>query len=257
MITQFPELDAVLTDFTGAIRDILGDTFVGTYVQGSFALGAGDLDSDCDFIVATTRSPSGPVEAALRRLHDGIPLRPGHWTRHLEGSYADLASLRGEDGLGVPWLFCDHGHRELIWDTHCNSLHTRWILRHGGITLAGPSITELVDEPSPAAMRNAMRAALPDVLTEIQTWAPFDLAWTQRYIVTAYCRVLYTLRTAEVTSKRDALLWAREQLDPRWHPLLTQVLDDRSRGWDPADQPRPGSLATTLRFADYIESLET
>lgn len=78
MITPFPELDVVLTEFTAAVRDILGDTFVGAYVQGSFALGAGDMDSDCDFVVATTTPPTGPVEAALRRLRDGIALFPIH-----------------------------------------------------------------------------------------------------------------------------------------------------------------------------------
>lgn len=101
MITPFAELDAVLAGFTGSVRDILGDAFVGAYVQGSFALGGGDMHSDCDLIVATTRLPSGRTEAELRRLHDEMPTRPGFWIRHLEGSYADIMSLRGGDGLGV------------------------------------------------------------------------------------------------------------------------------------------------------------
>ncbi|MFD4585754.1 aminoglycoside adenylyltransferase domain-containing protein [Streptomyces sp. NPDC058423] len=254
MFTRFTELDTLLTGFTHAVRDILGDTFVGAYVQGSFALGAGDLHSDCDFIVATTALPQGEAETELRRLHDEIPTRPGFWTQHIEGSYADTASLRGIDGLGVPWLFCDHGHRELIWDNHCNSLHTRWILRNHGITLAGPPIADLVDEVPPDAVRDAMRADLPEVLSGIRTWASFDLAWTQRYTVTTYCRVLYSLHTGRVASKRGALDWAYRNLEPRWRPLLTQVRDDRERGWDPADPPRPGSLEATYAFAAYAES---
>ncbi|MEU2159638.1 aminoglycoside adenylyltransferase domain-containing protein [Streptomyces sp. NPDC019208] len=254
MFTRFTELDTLLTGFTHAVRDILGDTFVGAYVQGSFALGAGDLHSDCDFIVATTTLPQGEAERELRRLHDEIPTRPGFWTQHIEGSYADTASLRGIDGLGVPWLFCDHGHRELIWDSHCNSLHTRWILRNHGITLAGPPIADLVDEVPPDALRDAMRTDLPEVLSGIRTWASFDLAWTQRYTVTTYCRVLYSLHTGRVASKRGALDWAYRNLEPRWRPLLTQVRDDRERGWDPADPPRPGSLEATYAFAAYAES---
>ncbi|XVV07076.1 hypothetical protein ACQPW3_17505 [Actinosynnema sp. CA-248983] len=80
MHTPFEELDALLAGFTATVRDILGDTYVGTYVQGSFALGAGDMDSDCDFVVAVTERPSGRAEAALRALHDEIPTRPGFWT---------------------------------------------------------------------------------------------------------------------------------------------------------------------------------
>jgi len=155
----------------------------------------------------------------------------------------------------VPWLFCDHGHRELVWDTHCNSLHTRWILRNHGITVAGPPITSLVDEVPPQPMRDAMRTMLPGLMDDLKTWARFDTAWSQRYAVTAYCRALFTLHTGEVASKRGALEWARDHLDPRWRPLLTQVIEDRSRGLDPADPPRPGSLEAMYAFAAYAESL--
>jgi hypothetical protein len=254
MLTPFEELDAVLADFTGSVRDILGDTFVGAYVQGSFALGAGDTNSDCDFIIATAVLPSGGAEAELRRLHDRIPTRAGFWTKHLEGSYADVTSLRGVDGIGVRWLFCDHGHRELIWDTHCNSAHARWILRRHGMTIVGPPVADLVDEVPPQALRDEARTALPKVMTDLRTWAPFDNAWTQRYTVSTYCRILYTLHTAEVASKRGALQWARDNLDPRWRPLLTQVIQDRALGWDPADPPRPGSLDATYEFAAYAQS---
>lgn len=254
MFTPFEELDALLANFVTAARDILGDTFVGAYLQGSFALGAGDEHSDCDFIIATTTLPHGDVEAGLRRLHDEIPMRAEFWAKHLEGSYADVETLRSVAGLGTSWLFCDHGHRELIWDTHCNSPHTRWILRNHGISLAGPPIRDLVDEVPPESLRDAMRAELPGLMASLRTWAPFDVAWSQRYAVTTYCRVLYTLHTARVASKRASLEWARENLDPAWRPLLTQVMEDRRRGWDPADPPRPGSIEAMNAFAAYAES---
>ncbi|WLW55389.1 aminoglycoside adenylyltransferase domain-containing protein [Streptomyces sp. YU58] len=253
--TPYQELDALLADLVREVREILGDTFVGAYVQGSFALGAGDLHSDCDFVVVTTVPPRGTAEAGLRRLHDEIPTRPGHWAGELEGSYADAGSLRDASGLGTPWLFCDHGHRELIRDTHCNSLHTRWILRNHGIRLAGPPVADLVDAVDPEALRAGMRAMLPGLLDELRTWARFDLAWTQRYAVATYCRMLFTVRTGEVASKRGALEWARATLDPAWRPLLTQVIEDRERGWDPADPPRPGSMEAMYAFAAYVESL--
>ncbi|MDF3147553.1 MULTISPECIES: aminoglycoside adenylyltransferase domain-containing protein [unclassified Streptomyces] len=254
MFTPCQELDALLADFVGTVRGILGDTFVGAYLQGSFALGAGDLHSDCDFIVATTALPSGATEAELRRLHAEIPTRPGHWTKHLEGSYADTTSLRASSGLGTRWLFCDHGHCELVWDTHCNSLHTRWILRNHGITLAGPPISGLVDAVPPQPMREAMRTMLPGLMDDLKTWARFDMAWAQRNAVTAYCRALFTLHTGQVASKRGALEWARDHLDPMWHPLLDQVIEDRVRGLDPADPPRPGSIDAMYAFAAYAKA---
>src|SRR5699024_5458015 len=80
---------------------------------------------------------------------------------NIEGSYADAGSLRGAAGIGKPWLFVDRGDREMAWDDHCNSLHTRWILRNHGITLGRPPPREVIDPVSEQAMREAARQALP------------------------------------------------------------------------------------------------
>jgi predicted nucleotidyltransferase len=82
LYTQFAELDAFLAGLVGAVRDILGDAFVGAYLQGSFALGAGDHNSDCAVIIAVTTLPTGPAEAELRRLHASPAARvfgPSTW----------------------------------------------------------------------------------------------------------------------------------------------------------------------------------
>ena len=255
MFTPFTELDAVLIDHTESVRKILGSQFIGCYLQGSFALGAGDAQSDADFIVVTHSPPTGDFESHLRRLHDEIPSRPGIWNRNLEGSYADLESLRSLQGLGIPWLYNDRGHPEIIWSDHDNTVHVRWILRHCGIRLAGPPVADLVDDVPEEAMRAEARKALPGMLDGIRAWANMDNAWTQRYIVQTYCRVLFTLRTGNATSKRDALTWAGQNLDPVWRPLLAQVADDRANPWKLVDPPRPGSMDRACEFADYVESI--
>lgn len=254
MITQFPELNDVLTELTETVRDILDGTYVGCYLQGSFALGGGDAESDADFIVVTTVPPAGDAEAQLRRLHDEIPTRPGIWNRNIEGSYADLVSLRDNARIGQPWLFVDRGHREMIWDSHCNTLHTRWLLRNHGIVIDGPPIADLVAEVPEQAMRDAAREALPGTLDEIRSWANLDHAWTQRYIVHTHCRVLYTAVTGRVASKPDALRWAAVNLDPAWGPLLAQVAADRLTPWQPVDPPRPGSMELACEFAAYVQA---
>jgi hypothetical protein len=141
------------------------------------------------------------------------------------------------------------------WSPHCNSAVARWILREHGVTLVGPPPATLV-APVPAdLLRNTMRRQLPTLLDDLRSWAPFDIAWTQRYTVATYCRMLYTLASGRVASKPAALRWARASLDPRWRPLLSQVLHDRDRGLDFTDPPRPGSIDSTLDFAAYAVSL--
>ena len=56
-----------------------------------------------------------------------------------------------------------------------------------------------------------------------------------------------------MTSKKEALLWAKGHLDPQWSTLIQQVLDDRCLGWDPQAPPRPGSVEQTLAFVEYVQ----
>lgn len=50
-MTPYPELDGLLDELVARARGILGDGFVGAYLQGAFAVGDADLHSDCDFLV--------------------------------------------------------------------------------------------------------------------------------------------------------------------------------------------------------------
>ena len=68
----------------------------------------------------------------------------------------------------------------------------------------------------------------------------------------AACRIYYTLQTARVATKLGALEWALRTLHPRWRPLLGQVRDERSLGWDPTHRPRPGEADAARAFVAYV-----
>lgn len=137
VITPYGDLDELLVELLGHWQLILGENLFGAYIQGSFALGSGDQQSDCDWLVAT----------------------------------------RGVD-------------------------------------------IDSVD-------------------------------WGQRYLVATACRTLYTFVEARVASKTGALEWALRMLEPRWRPLLGQVRDERSLGWDPNRPPRSGETDAARAFVDY------
>ena len=137
--------------------------------------------------------------------------------------------------------------------THCNAEIVRWTLREKGITLAGPHPATLVDPVPPAAIRARTRADLATLLPDLAAWAPLDVAWTQRYLVATTCRMLYSLETAEVTSKRRAMEWALGHCGGEWGPLLRQAIDDRTLGFDRHQRPRPGSMERSLAFAAHAQ----
>ena len=251
--TPFSELNDLLGELTERAAGILGDDFVGAYLQGSFAVGDADLHSDCDFLIPV-RGPITPdQEAGLRALHDQIPTRPGHWTQHLEGSYPNKGELRTLDGLGRRWLYIDHGWCQMQWSTHCNTEVVRWSLRECGVALTGPDPEALVDPVGPEILRARMRQDARTFLADLLSWINLDIAWAQRYAVTTLCRILYTFNEGRVASKKASLLWAKGHVDPQWSPLIQQALDDRCLGWDPQEPPRPGSVEQTLAFLEYVQ----
>lgn len=251
--TQFPELNELLKELVEKTSKILGDNFVGAYIQGSTALGALDMHSDCDFLIIINRPLTPDQESAIRALHDEIPTRSGHWTHHIEGSYPVKDELRTLDDLGKNWLFIDHGLREMEWSTHCNSEVVRWILREHGVTLVGPSPKDLVNKVDPEVLREKMRKDIKTFLPEMLTWMGLESPWGQRYAVTTLCRTLYTIEKGEVASKKGSLLWAKDNLDTKWQAIITEALEGRSLGWNHSDPVKLGSIKQIEAFNEYAK----
>lgn len=247
--TQFDELNTVLRELTERAAAILGEQFVGAYLQGSFAVGDADEASDVDFLVVVRDRIAPEQEERLRAMHREFPSRPQRWAQTIEGSYAPADELRTLDAIGKPWLYIDNGHSEMAYSAHCNTDVVRWSLRECGITLAGPPPATLVDEVSGDALRATMRGLLPNVVSDIESWISLDIGWAQRYAVATTCRVLYTLVTGRVASKKASMQWAVETLDREWTPLITEAIGGRAAFWrTPA---RPGAVEETRAFHAY------
>ncbi len=252
--TEFADLNDVLRELLEGVSAILGENFCGAYLQGSFAVGDADEHSDVDFIVVTEDDLSDEQVDALRSMHRRIHALDVPWAVHLEGSYVPRHRLRRVDPSRAPFLYLDNGASELEWDNHCNTAVVRWSLREYGVVLAGPEPMSLVDRVSEADLR-------ADILEAMREWAEFAPAptkaggmsrWKQPTLVLSFCRMLQTLESGRVTSKREAGEWALRALDPEWAPLIQRALDDRPDPWGRVHQPAdPADAARTLAFVDY------
>jgi hypothetical protein len=212
------------------------------------------------------RGPGGPrlqVQAlALERREERfgqrvIPALPGPAARQ-----PDL-EIAGEHGIVTAGVLAaavgveDHPGPGI---TRCdgNSLEHRWTLRERGIILAGPRPKGLVEKVDPEAIRQKMRQLIQTFLPELAAWIRLDsIAWAQRYAVATLCRMLYSIATGEMASKRAALLWAKEHLDPAWSDLSKHALAGRHRGWNPNDLPSNESVQQTIAFAEYAKAWAT
>ncbi len=255
--TLYPELNAVLQELVRRVQSVLGDTFLGAYLQGSFAVGDYDEHSDVDWIVAVKQPLAETQVNALQTMHGRLYDLESEWAKHLEGSYYPEDQLRDYNQRGVPLWYLDHGSRSLILSEHDNTAVVRWQVRESGFSLVGPHPKELVD-PIP------VRVLREEILENMIGWGREILAepakisnhFYQTFTVLHYCRALHDLHQGRCGSKRAGAAWAAANLDPAWAGLIDRAWDGRP---DPARSVRrpadPEDVESTLAFAQYVVGL--
>jgi predicted nucleotidyltransferase len=252
--TSYPELNQVLGELVSRIQEILGNDFVGAYLQGSFAVGDFDRHSDVDFIVVLEDELAPAQVDGLQVMHDQVYELDSEWAKHLEGSYFPREILRHHSERGLDLWYLDHGARSLIRSDHCNTVLVRWIVREKGVRLAGPPPETLVDPISEEVLRAEIFETLTDWGQQIlDDPGPYDNRFYQGFIVLSYCRMLHDLHRGYPGSKHEGAEWAKSVLDPSWSDLIDRAWDCRP---DPAQQVRqpadPAEFDRTLRFVKRV-----
>jgi hypothetical protein len=251
--TPYEDLNAMLRELTAGVQAILGDNLIGFYLQGSFAAGDFDRHSDVDFIAAIARDLTDTEVQALNDLHARIFALDNPWAQHIEGSYFPQKLLRDPASCGRPLWFLDHGSRSLVRSNHCNTLVVRWVLREHGIALCGPEASTLIDPFTVDALCQEIAADMRDWSARIMAEPEhFNNHFYQTFIVLSYCRMLHSLETGRILSKRTGAEWAKAHLDPRWHGLIDRTwagrVDSAASVRRPAD---PADFQATLDFIRY------
>jgi predicted nucleotidyltransferase len=252
--TPFPELNEILADLTRRVAAILGSNFHAACLQGSFAVGDFDRESDVDFLVVTNDEITDAHLPSLQEMHGRIYAQPAARAQHLEGSYIRKDLLRDPAAAGGDLWYLDHGSQSLVRSNHCNTVVVRWTVREHGIPLAGPHPRSLVD-PIP------VEALLEEVFRTMCDWDGTSLLvdpglinslWYQSFVVVNYCRMLHTIETRTVASKLAAIRWALETLDPRWAALIERAWAERPNPAIKCRQPvEPTALRDTVSFVRY------
>ncbi len=227
-MTPYDDLNTVLRTLVTGVQRALGNTFIGAYLQGSFAVGDFDENSDVDFIVVTHEELSESQVEALQILHATVYDLESEWAKHLEGSYFPAAVLRDASLRGTPLWYLDHGSRSLVRSDHCNTIVVRQVVRETGVKLAGPDPATLVDPIPVAALRDEIRATMlgwgREILAKPDAWAN---RFYQGYIVLNYARMLHDLVVGHPGSKRAGAEWAKARFGPPWIDLIDSAWGGR------------------------------
>jgi hypothetical protein len=252
--TPYSDLNEVLLELVKSVQALLSNNFVAACLQGSFAVGDFDRNSDVDFLIAIEEELSEDQVQALQTMHARIYRLDCAWAQHLEGSYFPREVLRRPAQPTVKLWYLDNGSQSLIRSDHCNTVVVRWTAREHGGVLAGPSLATLID-PIPVEMLRQ------DIMATIRDWGHEILANPERYnnrfyqsfIVLSYCRMLHDYLTGSIGSKRAGAEWVKATLNPSWTGLIDRAWDGRPNPALSVRQPAdPEDFKSTLEFMQYI-----
>ncbi|MBM3153016.1 MAG: DUF4111 domain-containing protein [Chloroflexi bacterium] len=258
--SPYPELREVLEMFVGEITVVFKDKLAGVYLVGSLALGDFDLDSDVDFLVVTQTELTDADMEPLQDIHQKIHDLNCYPAKHLEGSYIYIGDLNNWSEVGKKeLLYFDNGSTVCEHSTHDNQWHVRWILRERGIALTGPRPDTILQTiPSNALIseiRNQMLRSMEIFQGQINLPLGFcNSRFGQSFFVLTFCRMLHSLHTGIVQSKKAGATWAKQNVDPTWHKLIDQAWQEREGvryGIKIGQRADPALLYQTLEFMKY------
>jgi hypothetical protein len=217
----------------------------GSLTTGEFVEGI----SDIDLIAALTDDLEDAQFARLERMHAAIADDRPLWRERIEIGYIAVAKLR-RITTDADIVVISPGE-----PFHRTQASARWLfdlhgLRERGIALVGPPPSTLID-PIP---RDDLDRALRDLMREWRAWITqtevVEGLGGQGYMIITMCRCLYTFRTGDFASKRQAAAWAAKEL-PHWSPLIRDALSWGETA-HPAVADPDATLPDTLCFVNLV-----
>jgi hypothetical protein len=226
-------------------------------LQGSFAIGDWDNDSDVDFTIVIENDISDTDLQALQIMHARIYSLESEWAKHLEGSYFPKNIIKsGNYGNKGLW-YLNNTFDKLALSNHDNTLVIRWVVREHGITLAGIPAKELIDFVPADDLRKEILSTMREWGNEIISgqWK-MENKWAQPFVVLMYCRMLHSLNTGRIASKLSGAQWAKNTLDNRWTGLIQRAWDERPNPSLKVLQPAEASeVENTIEFVRFALEL--
>jgi len=220
-ITKYPDINKVLAQLRQGIIDVFGENLVGLYLTGSlsygdFTPGRSDID-----LAAILRRPASKKELELiKQLHRRVEVENKKWSKKIECSYIPAQMLkkvlppktpRPYIGEGIFYPKAPYGNEWII--------NLYWLVKCG-IPLFGPNFKTLVGH---VPIKEVQKASIRDLFKEWQTKIDkpkyFTNSHYQSYIVLNLCRILYTILTNNLASKKISVVWVKSRF-PQYANLI-------------------------------------
>jgi hypothetical protein len=223
------------------------------YLYGSLSSGDFNHDtSDIDFLIVTKELLSEGTISELEAMHHRIWQSGVKWASKLEGAYIPQNEIPRYSQTHSRCPVVNEG-KFYIGGFGSDWILQRHVIREMGVVIEGPDPKTLIDPVTPDDIRRAVRDALQE------WWFPMleDSSWLKEqggnfhgFAVITMCRALHALKHGTIVSKPVAIRWAKENLTPRWKPLIEKAVASQNGS-------HSGFLSETLDFIRYTSEETT
>lgn len=246
--TPHAEINRLLESLLSAMHRIFKEGLVGVYLYGSLTTGDFDLESsDIDLLAATSSDASDTEFEALRAMHRDFTRDHPEWEDRIEVAYLSVTALRTFRSKRSPMAVITPGEPFHMKDAGTDWLMNWYIVRERGMALFGPPAKTIIPSITHEEFAQAVRehaAGCGGWVNEVRDRKG------QAYAILTMCRALHVHMTGEQASKRQAALWAQEEL-PEWSRLIRSALAWR-QAWREAQVDHAATYAEAIRFVNFV-----
>jgi len=95
-----------------------------------------------------------------------------------------------------------------------------WLnVKTNGIIIFGPSPQEFVPDISRRTLKDALKTELNYLVSHQQKYLKED--WSKIYVILTLCRIIFTLKTEKIASKKEATAWCSKNLPKKYQTLVS------------------------------------
>jgi predicted nucleotidyltransferase len=246
--TPYDDINELLELLVSGMRNVLSENLVGIYLYGSLVTGDFDRESsDIDLLAATSSDIDEREFNALLAMHDDFADKHKQWDGRIEVAYLSTTGLKTFRSRRNMIAVISPGESFHIKDAGSDWLINWYTVREKGIALYGPSAETLIEPISKEEYIHSVREYMG--LWEERMQQPHSRP-SQAYAILTMCRAVYAIKYGEQVSKKQAALWAQQEL-PEWSTLIQNALKWRA-DWRNENVDHDATFAETQRFVYFV-----
>jgi predicted nucleotidyltransferase len=246
--TPYADINRLLESLLSRMRNIFQDRLAGLYLYGSLTTGDFDPESsDIDLLAATSSDVTGTEIEALRAMHRDFALDNPEWEDRVEVAYLSVTALRTFRSERSPIAVISPGEPFHMKEAGKEWLQSWYAVREDSVALFGPPANTIIGPISLEEFTQCVRNYTVELGERVKS---VQKRKTQAYEILTMCRALYLIRTGGRASKRQAALWAQEEM-PEWSWLIQSALAWRE-AWREDKVDHAATRAETVRFVNFV-----